>query len=57
MNDLLEKLDFKKGNGLIPVIVQDAIRIFPAFPQKIPAAFSGVLDIGERSGGDLPRFS
>jgi phosphoribosyl-AMP cyclohydrolase len=22
--DLLEKLDFKKGNGLIPVIVQDA---------------------------------
>ena len=23
-NDLLEKLDFKKGNGLIPVIVQDA---------------------------------
>jgi len=22
-NDLLEKLDFKKGNGLIPVIVQD----------------------------------
>ncbi len=24
-NALLEKLDFKKGNGLIPVIVQDAI--------------------------------
>jgi phosphoribosyl-AMP cyclohydrolase len=24
MKDLLEKLDFKKGNGLIPVIVQDA---------------------------------
>lgn len=23
-NDLLEKLDFKKGNGLIPVVVQDA---------------------------------
>lgn len=23
-NDLLEKLDFKKGNGLIPVIVQDS---------------------------------
>jgi phosphoribosyl-AMP cyclohydrolase len=23
--ELLEKLDFKKGNGLIPVIVQDAI--------------------------------
>jgi len=23
-NDLLEKLDFKKGNGRIPVIVQDA---------------------------------
>ena len=23
-NELLEKLDFKKGNGLIPVIVQDA---------------------------------
>ncbi len=23
-NDLLDKLDFKKGNGLIPVIVQDA---------------------------------
>ena len=22
--DLLEKLDFKKGNGLIPVVVQDA---------------------------------
>jgi len=22
-NELLEKLDFKKGNGLIPVIVQD----------------------------------
>ena len=24
IKDLLEKLDFKKGNGLIPVIVQDA---------------------------------
>ncbi len=24
MKDLLEKLDFKKGNGLIPVVVQDA---------------------------------
>jgi phosphoribosyl-AMP cyclohydrolase len=23
-NDLLDKLDFKKGNGLIPVVVQDA---------------------------------
>ena len=23
-NELLEKLDFKKGNGLIPVVVQDA---------------------------------
>ena len=23
-NEFLEKLDFKKGNGLIPVIVQDA---------------------------------
>ena len=23
-NDLLEKLDFKKGKGLIPVVVQDA---------------------------------
>jgi phosphoribosyl-AMP cyclohydrolase len=23
-NELVEKLDFKKGNGLIPVIVQDA---------------------------------
>ncbi len=23
-NELLDKLDFKKGNGLIPVIVQDA---------------------------------
>ncbi len=23
-NSLLEKLDFKKGNGLIPVVVQDA---------------------------------
>ena len=23
-NDLLEKLDFKKGTGLIPVVVQDA---------------------------------
>ena len=23
-NDSLEKLDFKKGNGLIPVVVQDA---------------------------------
>ena len=22
--ELLEKLDFKKGNGLIPVVVQDA---------------------------------
>jgi phosphoribosyl-AMP cyclohydrolase len=22
-NDLLEKLDFKKGNGLLPVVVQD----------------------------------
>jgi phosphoribosyl-AMP cyclohydrolase len=24
-NELLGKLDFKKGNGLIPVVVQDAI--------------------------------
>ena len=24
MTELLEKLDFKKGNGLIPVVVQDA---------------------------------
>jgi phosphoribosyl-AMP cyclohydrolase len=24
MQNLLEKIDFKKGNGLIPVIVQDA---------------------------------
>jgi len=23
-NELLDKLDFKKGNGLIPVVVQDA---------------------------------
>ena len=23
-NELLEKLDFKKGNGLIPVVVQDS---------------------------------
>jgi len=39
----------------LTVIVADAKRMRAAFPQKIPAAFSDVLNGGERLGGDLMR--
>ncbi|MCJ7434896.1 MAG: hypothetical protein MUO77_15545 [Anaerolineales bacterium] len=39
----------------LTVIIEDTKKMFAAFPQNIPAAFSGVLDGGERTGGDLPR--
>ena len=39
----------------LTVIAEDARRMRAVFPQKIPAAFSGVLSGGERLGGDLTR--
>jgi hypothetical protein len=39
----------------LTVMVEDTKKMFANFPQKIPAAFSDVLNGGGRSGGDLVR--
>jgi hypothetical protein len=39
----------------LTIIIEDTKKMFAAFPLETPAAFSGILDGGERTGGDLPR--